>query len=174
MKLLQIKTQITLDDFEYFNRWIKMRRSLLYHIYVDIIVLFILVLLNVTGFQQEDPQIALLIVLDIIVLAMLIGPFFIKKIGNAKKDYENVLIYQKPFEINFYDDYIQQVNLLEEMRINYDQINKVVEKTNYFYVMYKKRLGLIIRKEDISQSEMLTLKEIFTSKLANKRISFYK
>lgn len=150
---LQTETVYTYDEYKKFNHAIlwQVRK-------IPVVMLVIeLVLLAVCYFTRD---------ITYIVCAVLV-PLIFKIVFsiNAKSDYaKNPSIQNVTFIYTFYPNYVEQASVLGKGRVNYSQVQRVLETPTHFYLVLGQGSGIIILKRKCSEELVSFLQELQAQK----------
>lgn len=171
-ELLRFTMTVSAEDYSYYLRHVRLRRMFSYYLYTYGIVLFILVLFNISSFQAETPNVWLTILVDLVVVLSLFLPLWARNTDDAVRRHAKRAIYQAPFDVVFDERHILLQNAKQEVVVSYLDITRVSETDRYLFILYGKDDGIILKKMELSEANQKTMNTILQQRVNQKRLKF--
>ena len=133
------KTKMTFNEYRNFSFAIQKENKV-------ILALIIVCLFLCIGGIMLHKIFIIVVALVYPILKTIFFSYDVKKIFESNKTMQNITI-----SFEFYKDYFKASNDLEKSKINYKDLNKIIETKTNFYLMTSTNTGYIIVKDNMPE-----------------------
>lgn len=143
--LYETEIVCTYDEYKKYNNTLKVRTKLFY-----IIILFMWVSAIFLGIRNFETIFAKVVIPSLAVLAYIVLLILMIWFGGKSEWKSNKIMHNKTVVYHFFEDNMEISTENGKVKINYDDLHKIIETKTNFYLMDSLNAGKLILKDNCS------------------------
>jgi hypothetical protein len=165
-KEFKLEYELTSNDYYKFNKWYNLNQTKKFYLIVAIIFLGLLVFNIINSIKYKSISniiVFLLIVSFLIIYITIISPLIIKI--RSKKIFKEDKLLKSKIDLILNDKYINEKTKNSNLKLEWNDLHKIIFLENYIYLMIARNRSIIIPKKELKE-EILQFIKIKENKLS--------